>query len=177
MLKTDLFISISAQEVRQQNLCYNCHSIFVLLATFSLQGFTSDLIENAGGEIVLFVQCEFATGSFTIGCLIVVDVYGSSSLNHTIFKQEETDLAMGNISIPITSGGVVIQLTAYSVTANGSIIQNVLPLSQLISVPPILVTSQVVLPTPSPSVIASVTSSATTSDTSSATTSECLAMI
>ena len=110
----------------------------------------SDLIENVGSEIVLFVRCEFAQGSSTIGCRIVVDVYGSSSLNHTILKQEESDFVIGNITIPTTGRGGVIQLTAYSINANGSIIQNALPLTQSISVPPILATSQVILPTPSP---------------------------
>ena len=110
----------------------------------------SDLIENTRGKIVLFLQCEFAQGSSTRGCLVVVDFYGSSSPNHTILKQEESDFAMGNISFPNTGSGGVIQLTAYSINGNGNIIQNVLPLTQSISVPPILVTSQAVLPTPSP---------------------------
>ena len=144
-------------------------SFFVLLATFSLQGFTSDLIENTGSEIVLFVQCKIAQGSSTIGCLIFMDVYGSSFLSHTILKQEESDFAMGNISVPTTGSGGAIQLTAYSINKNGNINQNVLPLTQLISVPPIsvspnLMTSQLVLPTSSPSVIAIVTSSPTTSE-------------
>ena len=100
-----------------------------------------------------------------------MDVYGSSFLSHTILKQEESDFAMGNISVPNTGSGGVIQLTAYSINENGNINQNVLPLNQLILVPlisvsPILMASQPVLPTP---VIASVTSSATTS--------ECLAMV
>ena len=132
----------------QFNIC------FVLLATFSLQGFTSDVIENTGDRRVLFVQCEFAQGSSAIGCFIVLDIYGSSSTNHTILKEEGSDFAMANIAVPATGGGV-IRLTAYSINANGSTVQNMLPLTQLVSVSPVLTTSQLLVPTPSPSATAS----------------------
>ena len=130
----------------------------VQIATFSLQGFTLDVIENTVIQTLLFVECEFAQGSSAMGCFIVLDVYGSSSANHTILKEEGSDFAMANISVLATGGGV-IQLTAYSINANGTIAQNALPLTQFISVPPISVTSQLVVPTPSPSAIASITAS------------------
>ena len=97
-----------------------------------------------------------------MGCFIVLENYKSSSVNYTILKEEGSDFAMANISVPAVGGGV-IQLTAYSINANGSIVQNVLPLTQLISVSPILVTFQLV-PTSSPSAIASHTASATASE-------------
>ena len=71
-------------------------------------------------------------------------------MNQTILTAEGSDFVMANISVPTTASGGVIQLTAYSINANGTIIQNVLPWTQLISVSPVSVTSHLVLPTPSP---------------------------
>ena len=89
-----------------------------------------------------------------MGCFIVLDIYGSSSANHTILREEGSNIAMANISVPGFGGGV-IQLTAYGISANGTLVETGPSLTQSLSVSPILMTSQLVQPTPAPSATAS----------------------
>ena len=135
-------------------MCYILTFIIVLLATFSLQTVAAKAINTTASQQVLFVQCEFARGSFAMGCFIVLDIYGSSSFNHIILREEGSDIAMANISVPAFGVGV-IELTAYGISANGTLVQTGPPLTQSLSLSPIMMTSQLVQPTTTPSAIAS----------------------